>query len=460
MLLNSAIAKKEEKKFLEECGGYKLYSLTGKRYGISLNTFRIGFSQNLLHYTNNHRKSKISSLMAKLSFSFGYIFGIWLSWQRVVSSKKTENTCLIFYSPTPNHSKHARHIRDMETSPDSCFLTKYLRLKHIIMGATPNSSIFEVKYSRQPGIEHASLSKILSETNSLFYTFRSPPRFWFRYGLSISPLMYSIVAAAHSLAKVHSFQSVYFTEAGEMTSILADVFKQYGIRTVRWFHGAAGMPFLLRSTCDEAVVYEKIDKAIMKKYSFEKTISVQSRISSTTKKKQSGSRSIYLKRFGYATNLFCRSGPQACLSEFQNQTLIEDGKKCNEIISKYVNSMSLKNIYLKIHPRETINSYNNLITSARKNSQCRITIVNNIEDLINKVDSCICHPTSLAIELLESRVRVYIFRSPYENYDPESSIGKIIKSFGFDSLESLKKLISVPDKEYWQTYSNIHYCPE
>ena len=230
MLLNSAKAELDEKKFLEECGGFDLYYLIGKKYGISLNTFCIIFFSYFLYYTNEKASNKLNSLIARIAFAVGYLFGIWLSQKRVINIKKFVANCLIFYNKTPNQSKHSKIISNIEEFANSCQLTTYIRLKNIILGNGPYDSIFEVKKRNKKTINFPSLFEITRLIHHCYSAFQACPRVWFGYGIVVSPLLNSLTEASDKLASEWNGNVVYFTQASGMTSIMAESFKKLGIK--------------------------------------------------------------------------------------------------------------------------------------------------------------------------------------------------------------------------------------
>lgn len=452
MLLDSAMAEFEERKFLEECGGFKLYRLIGEKYGISLNLFRIVSFSHLLYYTQCKPISQLKSFTARLSFGAGYRFGLWLSRRRLIIPIKINQDCLIFYEPTPNQSKHAEKILNKEIPRGTCYLSTYVRMKNIIWGKGPTGSVFEVKKVLRAYSKCPKLREVANIIKPCFNVYHANNRNWFRYGIAMSPLLQNIIDAADKLSSIWEGTVVYFTHPLEMTSILAESFKKKGVRTIHWLHGISGMTFSIRTVCDEAAVYSKFDMPFLKKYSFEHEFWLQPKTFLHTKSFASQSD---INLIGYATNLFAGLGPKPCLDETQNPLLIDDGKKCNDIVLEMVKKAGLQSLWLKIHPREVTELYSTFIGSIENEGKCKIHVAKDYEELANNIDHCICHITSLAIELLESGIRVYMFRSVHGNFDSETSIGKVINQFSFDSSEELIKLMNIDDKEYWQMFSNI-----
>ena len=191
-----------------------------------------------------------------------------------------------------------------------------------------------------------------------------------------------------------------------------------------WHHGTVGMPMLSRSICDEAMVYSINDINILRKYSFENKILLQPSRSSLVTAHSYLKRKSNINKIGYATNLLCVLGGNAHRDEIQNPQLIDDGIICNKIVYEYVMKAKPQSLYLKIHPRESIKTYKKFMALIKQNSNCKALFVENFEEIVDNVDHCICHPTSLADELLERGIRVYIYRSIYGNFDSESSLGK------------------------------------
>ena len=298
---------------------------------------------------------------------------------------------------------------------------------------------------------HATLQQVVDVIRPAFVIFQAHPWHWFRYGIAISPVLACVMDGSRQLASIWDGDVVYFTQPMEQTSILAEAFREKGIRTVFWFHGIIGMAYSVRSVCDEAAVCHISDVEILKKYSFEKSYWVQPqrfhRVSKLFPSKPD--------RFGYATNLMARLGPQPCLDEIKNPQLVNDGKRCNEILCEFITKTVIPRLYFKLHPREIASSYKNVVEHITKEGNCEVELLQDFDTFLSHIDHCVCHPSSVAIELLDNGKRVYMYRPSFTDYDSETSIGKAIELVGFNDVEQLEKLFSLSDQDYWLLVSSL-----
>jgi len=455
MILDTKKAIDIEQRFLRQYGGELLFTLTYGRAGISQELFKIGTFQHLLYYHRESEPSRLQSIIAKTSFIKGFLLGYWLAQHRLIRPRVNKKfRYLIFSANTPNQRASAKRIVECEALFDDCAQSSYLHIHNLIWGRTPSDSLLEIRIMRvEDGKDNSSLRQILSAIEPAFRKISSPARCWIRYGIAVSPLIGRLKEGVERLATDWGGAAVYFTNPSEWTSLLAESLRNHGIRTILWHHGILTMLHIGRSRCEEIAVYHPADIRPIRKY-VDKKVTVRSQ-PQITKHILDIHSTIVKNKVGYATNLFTVFGAMRCYEEINNHNFVCAGNMCNEIITDFIRITNLNTLFLKNHPRETITPYKSFISILISKYCCQVNIDHELNDFLNNVDHCICHPSSVAFHLLNHKKRVYIYKHTVALVDRESSLGIALDLVGFSSVEDLMKLFYLSDTEYWSNLTNF-----
>jgi len=127
---------------------------------------------------------------------------------------------------------------------------------------------------------------------------------------------------------------------------------------------------------------------------------------------------------------------------------IPEGRRCASILTDFISRNAVDEVLLKIHPREEIDSYEEILAGWRAAGAA--TIVADRTQIFSASECLhVAHLSTLALDLLAEGQRVALFKLNFPQ-DAENTLGALAVALAFDSVEDLERIASEPEELYWR----------